>query len=348
MALKGISNFSESQITPSNQNTADAKVYLTKLESESNKIKYTLNQLQAHTTLINQLNILKRMLQQVYTAYGELYDVSENLTKCNTNHFSTELRLHIVNLKNYITQILLDHAPKTGGTIVKLLLTCQSKSGENTLWDDVQNVLFMIENDNAQESKKRFLKCINPNGGKLYTDKTGMMLANILEMKIVPINFHALQREIPFINLMNYSSFYDSLITSDTLKFTENKDKHIFDEYKKFMLHHNAKFRTNTISLRLFKTTPKFVTEIVSRWSGLLPAKTHLRNDIVPGTNCLNHWIINDVIWHCFNLEMLRKLVHEQLEWSANPIVTGMDAINEEVTMWPVDEDKFDIDQTWN
>jgi hypothetical protein len=39
-----------------------------------------------------------------------------------------------------------------------------------------------------------------------------MLLFNILDLNIVPINFHALQREIPFVNLMNYSHTFDHLV----------------------------------------------------------------------------------------------------------------------------------------
>jgi len=35
---------------------------------------------------------------------------------------------------------------------------------------------------------------------------------NILDMEIVPIDFHALQREVPFTNLLNYSYTFDKLV----------------------------------------------------------------------------------------------------------------------------------------
>ena len=44
------------------------------------------------------------------------------------------------------------------------------------------------------------------------TDRERMRVYNILDTNIVPINFHALQRELPYSNIFNYSYTFDELV----------------------------------------------------------------------------------------------------------------------------------------
>jgi hypothetical protein len=62
------------------------------------------------------------------------------------------------------------------------------------------------------------LSCIiedNKNGIHSVTDRNQLRVYNILDTNIVPINFHALQRELAFINLMNYSYTFDKMIDKE-------------------------------------------------------------------------------------------------------------------------------------
>jgi hypothetical protein len=46
-------------------------------------------------------------------------------------------------------------------------------------------------------------------------DRKSLQIYNILDTNIVPINFHALQRELPLINLFNYSYTFDQLVRDE-------------------------------------------------------------------------------------------------------------------------------------
>jgi len=99
-------------------------------------------------------------------------------------------------------------------------LACQSSkfisnpSADASFWSNSQNVVMMIENDNVRQSVYRLISCLRQNASNsLFNyDRDKMLLFNILDLNIVPINFHALQREIPFVNLMNYSHTFDHLV----------------------------------------------------------------------------------------------------------------------------------------
>jgi chaperonin cofactor prefoldin len=73
---------------------------------------------------------------------------------------------------------------------------------------DLQDVIRLTENSIPEDSIKKIVS-------KLSSDNipTGNLeLQNILDLNIVPINVHALMREIPLVNLYNYSYTFDMLM----------------------------------------------------------------------------------------------------------------------------------------
>ena len=77
------------------------------------------------------------------------------------------------------------------------------------------NITLLVENDNYKQSVYRMLRCILEDSlsENIYVrDRESLRIYNILDANIVPINFHALQREIPLINLFNYSYTFDHLM----------------------------------------------------------------------------------------------------------------------------------------
>ena len=96
-------------------------------------------------------------------------------------------------------------------------LTCQTaKSGlpDYTFWGNTANIVLLSENDNFSQSIYRFMKGMDDgNQNKLSgADRKNFRIYNILDLNIVPINIHAMQREIPFVNLFNYSYTFDHMV----------------------------------------------------------------------------------------------------------------------------------------
>lgn len=74
-------------------------------------------------------------------------------------------------------------------------------------------VLNLAENPNHEKNKEDLAKALNVaiRGDRQGTRKD-MRTANILDMNIVPVNVHAFMREVPFVNILNYSYTFDRMI----------------------------------------------------------------------------------------------------------------------------------------
>jgi len=75
----------------------------------------------------------------------------------------------------------------------------------------------MVDNDNYKDTIVTMMKCMSPddNFESVANVRTNLRIYNILDMNIVPINFHAFQREIAFANIFNYSYTFDHIIKSN-------------------------------------------------------------------------------------------------------------------------------------
>jgi len=75
------------------------------------------------------------------------------------------------------------------------------------------NIVMLINNDNYKQSIYRMLRCITQKASSeqdlFETTREKLRIYNILDSNIVPINFHAMQRELPFSNIFNYSYTFD-------------------------------------------------------------------------------------------------------------------------------------------
>ena len=78
-----------------------------------------------------------------------------------------------------------------------------------------QNIIKLIETDNYKQAVGTMLKCVLENAianNMFQYDRINMRIYNILDANIVPINFHALQRELALSNIYNYSYTFDHYI----------------------------------------------------------------------------------------------------------------------------------------
>jgi hypothetical protein len=85
----------------------------------------------------------------------------------------------------------------------------------NAFFRVTSNITLLTENDNYKQSVYRMLRCIIDNNLPEHMQNQSreqLRIYNILDSNIVPINFHALQREIALINIFNYSYTFDHMI----------------------------------------------------------------------------------------------------------------------------------------
>jgi hypothetical protein len=92
--------------------------------------------------------------------------------------------------------------------------SAQDSSTTRGFWSKPNSVLALVENENVNQALTRMTSCIraDSNNSLFDLDRHKLRIYNILDLNVVPINFHSLQREIPFINLINYSYTFDHII----------------------------------------------------------------------------------------------------------------------------------------
>jgi hypothetical protein len=77
----------------------------------------------------------------------------------------------------------------------------------------LSDVVKMTESNNQKDQKNKIASLIKKrNECEMLPNRKVLVAFNIIDLNIVPINVHALMREIPLINLYNYSWTFDKLI----------------------------------------------------------------------------------------------------------------------------------------
>lgn len=83
--------------------------------------------------------------------------------------------------------------------------------GYNFLARNIDEVVALTENPSVDENIKRIVSKIEDTqmAPRDLNGRANLRVMNLLDMNIVPINVHAMQREIPLINLYNYSYTFE-------------------------------------------------------------------------------------------------------------------------------------------
>ena len=95
-------------------------------------------------------------------------------------------------------------------------LTCQTgkiNARETEFWSKDENIILSMESDNFKQVLYRLTACLFGGQNRLFSaDRDNIRIYNILDLNVVPIDFHALQKEIPFTNLMNHEFTFRHMI----------------------------------------------------------------------------------------------------------------------------------------
>ena len=89
---------------------------------------------------------------------------------------------------------------------------------------NLENVLSLTENSNLDDNRNRIAKIVD-NTEIEGLDRPDLRIYNIIDMDIVPINVHAMMREVPFANLLNYSYTFDRMV-HNVLSPSFNREKY--------------------------------------------------------------------------------------------------------------------------
>jgi hypothetical protein len=140
------------------------------------------------------------------------------------NHVSDSLLAlrHLVNAKHYLSFMMLkvDKSHLVGplklvsdaaNTVAIVSETAAYSIGKGNR--ELVKILQLTESSKQRESRRVIVETVE------RTDKTiirgsreQIRMMNIIDMNIVPINVHALMREMPLVNLFNYSYTFDAMV----------------------------------------------------------------------------------------------------------------------------------------
>jgi hypothetical protein len=144
------------------------------------------------------------------------------------NHVSDSMLAlrHVINAKHYLSYMMSNPAlSHVGVDLVEVfpsnpalpdaikLETAAYSVGSGNLARPLAAILQLTESSKQRESRRVLVETVEK------TDKTiirgsreQIRMMNIIDMNIVPINVHALMREMPLVNLFNYSYTFDSMV----------------------------------------------------------------------------------------------------------------------------------------
>lgn len=269
---------------------------------------------------------------------------------------------------------------RAGATVVVSdlrYLSCQVGKNGN-------DIVRVLETDSVKQPIDDIISCINVNQNLALGDRSTFRKYNILDLNIVPINVHAMQREIPFVNLLNYSYTFDQLMewfmknndsSSDikwfigklkaplstqtelsfrttTYRFMNGskpnglgRPKYLSDQlWNKVLLNNLYEIVTSRIEDRALPFTSTVGPKELKYTHGNLLVGSGANINTTEGYYRYNTKLVRWVEWFAQLQRVTRLLMRSQLEWVADPVVHGSDAIAAEVTEYKTKDSTFTLD----
>ena len=167
----------------------------------------------------------------------DIYNSYSNTVKRNNilsmEEYTSMCKL-IIKLVRYAGSVFcLNNFNKNNVSIIPKLFANEKK---------LNDIINLTENSNLDSNKNLLANIINTNNDNEMNRKE-LRINNIVDMDIVPINVHAMMREIPFVNLINYSYTFDRMV-QNILSPSFNKT-----DYKMISVNQNV----NTVNHLLLK-----------------------------------------------------------------------------------------------
>ena len=75
-----------------------------------------------------------------------------------------------------------------------------------------QEVITVVESSNQEDQAREMVSVVGGPAGVVASDRKKEQLFNLIDMNLVPINVHALQRSIPLVNVFNYSYTFEQYV----------------------------------------------------------------------------------------------------------------------------------------
>jgi hypothetical protein len=328
-----------------------------------NKFIYGVNSVINNPNVDNNINNYIWLKEQVKSYNGKSFvtntidvnKVNGYLDVTNTMMISLSYMLH----SNKI--IYSSAAPELTSIAIQPFVGSLEESDFNTQFSKINDsklslVVGMVENTNVDSNKvnmNNFIKDQNKNSpdSAIVINRNQAILLNIIDMNINPINIHALMREIPLINIYNYSFTFDHIINefmhvSTDVRATQlaklNKNIHDTSLFVKLMQDPYYNYASkidlvNNIPNALVNShelgVPKFIMDVVVPMVNKKP-------DVNSKFALLNNKFLRNILFVTNLQRIIRKQIKGEVERINTKIVSDTHVINDRITNLASENDK--------
>jgi len=204
----------------------------------------------------------------------------------------------------------------------------------------IVNAISMVDNTSIDNNKQIISKTITDTKSEFNLSRNNARFLNILDLNIVPINVHALMREIPLINIYNYAFTYDSLVKKELNQpdieamcediQVDNKDTTLCH----FLLDPYARIKT--------ANTETAITTLSNEDSPLGRAKfisDKLKDAVGNNNNKFNCKFIRNMLFLANLQRFINHAIKKEVEHINTKVVTDMAIINSKITSYDKDKE---------
>lgn len=212
----------------------------------------------------------------------------------------------------------------------------------------VDDLIALVENTSVDSSENKISTFINSTGPGSSYDRTKASLINIIDMNLVPINIHALMREIPLINIYNYAFTFDSIVERDLA----SKDS-VVSEFKKLLLDPYTPIKTSSDPFStdidpnmksLYSEMPTLNLDKPRFLSDGIYDKffTHFNGSPTLRQQRLDSKLVRNVIFLANIQRFLRYSIRNEMQIINERVVDNLQTIGSQITDYDAKHDKYD------
>jgi len=150
-------------------------------------------------------------MKDILARHNESSDSEHHMSEAElAGHVNTTLQFlrYTIDAKHIVSPLIGYVAPTASGK------TSVAMSPWAVTQTDVLKIVNMTESTHQNEQRLEIVNKIGRGGqmGMIYGDRASIRSSNIIDMNLTPININALRREMPLMNLYNYSYTFDRMI----------------------------------------------------------------------------------------------------------------------------------------
>jgi hypothetical protein len=190
----------------------------------------------------------------------------------------------------------------------------------------ISKMLKYAEDNKSKDLHNTFKTEFN-SGDLPTTDRKSLQVLNIIDLNIVPVNFHALRREIPFVNLFNYAYTFKQIVNKLNINLSNAAAN---EKVKNLLVNPHTADRLTGSEMK--NSNIRFISD----YSYLPFLGVHGNKVLLRNMEFL-------VLAH----KVIRDSMQQELEKLESPVVTNLQALDRRITEFKGNENVRDDEFTF-